>query len=194
MPQAVRMRGVDDASSTPPCSPQSEASRVAVEAGCSWPARPARSHRARAAVVEIAVTRVVACMLVFGLAGCHVARPPQTSVAPTPQATAPSTTTKQFDWPAENDAKIEEDCGRAPREDPDVHVARGTGHLDCTEARRVLAQWHDTPSGRSAGYFRTFENWECVAPSWNQGKNGNADTYMVACSRADGALAYLYRP
>lgn len=77
-----------------------------------------------------------------------------------------------------------EDCGAVHRYGPtEEHAVRGSANIDCAEARRVGELWYATPSGRSAGYYVTFENWECIA--------GNANEYLTRCVRSDSAIVYL---
>ena len=42
-----------------------------------------------------------------------------------------------------------------------------SANIDCAEALRVGKLWYATPSGRSAGYYVTFEDWECIAGNAN---------------------------
>ncbi|MGW4100906.1 MULTISPECIES: hypothetical protein [unclassified Mycobacterium] len=77
-----------------------------------------------------------------------------------------------------------EDCGVVHQYGPtEEHAVRGSANIDCAEARRVGKLWYATPSGRSAGYYVTFENWECIG--------GNANEYLTRCVRSDSAVVYL---
>jgi len=89
-----------------------------------------------------------------------------------------------------------QDCGPAPMSHPGpgraIHVMRGTTNIDCTEALRVIAKWDAEPGGRSAGYFKEFEDWDCTATGdW---QDRLADQHMLTCARSDGATVYLDRP
>jgi hypothetical protein len=90
------------------------------------------------------------------------------------------------------------DCGPAPAtvrrqpRDQDIHVVRGTTNIDCAEAVRVIERWQVAGSGRSAGYFKEFEDWDCTAAGdW---QDRVADEHMVTCERSDGAMVHLDRP
>ncbi|MDF3339117.1 hypothetical protein P3H80_16900 [Mycolicibacterium septicum] len=77
-----------------------------------------------------------------------------------------------------------EDCGVVHKYGPtEEHAVRGSANIDCAEALRVGKLWYATPSGRSAGYYVTFEDWECIA--------GNANEYLTRCARPDSAVVYL---
>lgn len=77
-----------------------------------------------------------------------------------------------------------EDCSVVHKYGPtEEHAVRGSANIDCAEALRVGKLWYATPSGRSAGYYVTFEDWECIA--------GNANEYLTRCARPDSAVVYL---
>ncbi|MGD1680189.1 hypothetical protein ACP6C7_02465 [Mycolicibacterium septicum] len=123
--------------------------------------------------------RVLAAVALLGaVAGCsdQSATPEHTTYTlPAINVTIPTTTpTPQY----------LEDCGVVHKYGPtEEHAVRGSANIDCAEALRVGKLWYATPSGRSAGYYVTFEDWECIA--------GNANEYLTRCARPDSAVVYL---
>lgn len=123
--------------------------------------------------------RVLAAVALLGaVAGCsdQPATPEHTTYTlPAINVTIPTTTPPP---------QYLEDCGVVHKYGPtEEHAVRGSANIDCAEALRVGKLWYATPSGRSAGYYVTFEDWECIA--------GNANEYLTRCARTDSAVVYL---